>query len=325
MACKDLKVEKNLQPEEAQVQNLEPSPFFAFGGLPRGWDEESPAFFKELQIAASIKKPSHALKPQRTTITEIGKIVRAHRLLDRETTSRLLKATKANGLTVTQILEAAHVVALYALEPLPPSEMAESHVSMFPAIVSTRHLRVPPYDRPESFGNLNTGFTLVFPSDLVNFPSNTDLRTRILTLARSSQAQYRAFLSNPCYPFTALVQAEVNPLRGPLGMDQNYTGEITSLGVVDGKIGGVWYDDERAGERPAILVKDVHLGLRQGTKRTMVHSWSLRGQLRVQIQASDIWDARYLEWFLDEIINGALSICGSEPEPVDVLPFVLVT
>ncbi|KAG9083228.1 hypothetical protein FRC06_004642 [Ceratobasidium sp. 370] len=303
VACKDLEVEEYLQAEEAQVRNLEPSAVFALGGLPPGWDEASPAFFKELKIAASIEKPSHALKPQRTTITETGKIVRAHRLLDQETTSRLLKTIRANGLTVTQVLEAAHVVASYVLEPLPPSEMAESHVSMFPTI-------------PEAFGNLNTGFTLVFPSNLVNFPSHTDLRTRILTLARCSQAQYRAFLSNPCYPFVPTVQAEVNPMRGPLGVDRNqYAGEITSLGVVDGKIGGVWYDEERTDERPAILVKDVHLGLRQCIKRTtesMVHSWTLRGQLRVQIQASDIWDDWYLEWFLDEIMNGALSICGPE-------------
>ncbi|KAG8744608.1 hypothetical protein FRC10_009833 [Ceratobasidium sp. 414] len=316
MVYKDLRVEDGLQSEEAQVQNLEPNAILALGGLPRGWDEESPAFFKELETAASIEKPSHALKPQRTTILEIGKIVRAHRSLDQETTSRLLKATKANGLTVTQVLEAAHVVASYALEPLSPSEMAESHVSLFPALVSTRHLRVPPYDKPEAFGNLNTGFTLVFPSDLVNFPPNTSLCTRVLTLARSSQAQYRAFLSNPCHPFVPLVQAEVNPMRRPSDVHLNqYAGEITSLGVVDGKIGRVWHDEECPGERPAILVKDVHLGLRQCTKRTtksMVHSWTLQGQLRIQIQASDIWDAWYLERFLDEIINGALSICGSE-------------
>ncbi|KAG9126276.1 hypothetical protein FRC07_004128 [Ceratobasidium sp. 392] len=308
----DLKVEEELQKEETQVQNLHPGAVLSFGGLPKRWKEESPAFLKQLDPSAGIKKPSHSLKPQRTEITKLGEIVRVHRSLDQQTTSRLLKAIKNNGVTVTQVLEAAHAVATYALEPLSASELADSYYSIFPILVSTRHLRVPPYDKPDAFGNLNCGFTLVFPTELIDFPPKTDLRTRILTLACYSQAQYRAFLSSPYIPFVYPAEAEANPLRGPLGDNPNkYGGEITGLGVLDGKLGMKWYDPQ-GGETPAIEVKDVHLGLRQCNKRTVVHSWTVKGQLKIQVQASDVWDAEYLGRFLDEIIKGAMSICASD-------------
>ncbi|KAG8744609.1 hypothetical protein FRC10_009834 [Ceratobasidium sp. 414] len=257
--CEDLKVEEDLQQEETQVRNLHPGAVLSFGGLPERWSEDSPAFLKQLELSAGIKK---------ARITKIGKIVRVQRSLDEQTTSRLLKAIKANDVTVTQVLEAAHVIATYTLEPLSPSEMAESHASIFPALVSTRHLRVPPYDRPDEFGNLNTGFALVFPTELVNFPPETDLRTRILALAHHSQAQYSAFLSSPYIPFVFPAQAEAHPMRAPLAEDPNeYAGQITGLGVLDTKIGINWYDGQLR-ERPAIEVLDVHLGLRQCAKRT---------------------------------------------------------
>ncbi|QRV89025.1 hypothetical protein RhiJN_17043 [Ceratobasidium sp. AG-Ba] len=308
MAAKDLKVEDELQPEDIQVQNLDPGAVLQYGGLPKTWKEVSPAFFKKLAEPLTGKKPSHSLRPQRTEITKIGKIIRAHRSLDQQTTSRLLQGVKSHGLTVTQVLEAAHAVAAYTLEPLPPTEMANSHITVWPTLVSTRHFRVPPYNRPDLFGNLNSGFALHFPPELVNFPPETDLKTRVLTLARSSQAQYREFLSFPYHMFTFPAEAEATPLRGPLGDDPNkYSGEITGLGVLDSKIGLEWQEEGET--KPAIVVRDAHLGLRQCNKRTMVHFWTIRGSFRLQVQASDIWDAEYLERFLDEIIKGALSVC----------------
>jgi hypothetical protein len=41
----------------------------------------------------------------------------------------------------------------------------------------------------------------------------------------------------------------------------------------------------------------------------MTHGWTLEGELRLQVQASDIWDHAYLERFLDELVKSALSIC----------------
>ncbi|KAG9126277.1 hypothetical protein FRC07_004129 [Ceratobasidium sp. 392] len=61
VVSKDLKVEPELQLEDSQVQRLEPSAFFAFGGLPPRWNEECPAFFKELAATASIEMASAVL------------------------------------------------------------------------------------------------------------------------------------------------------------------------------------------------------------------------------------------------------------------------
>jgi hypothetical protein len=56
MVENDQKVVKELQWEGEEVQNLAPGAFAALGGLPKGWDEESPALLDQLAKAASIKK-----------------------------------------------------------------------------------------------------------------------------------------------------------------------------------------------------------------------------------------------------------------------------
>lgn len=42
-----------------------------------------------------------------------------------------------------------------------------------------------------------------------------------------------------------------------------------------------------------------------------MHTFTFRGKLRLQVQASDIWDAEYLERYLDEVVKCALSVCDS--------------
>ncbi|KAF8603849.1 hypothetical protein BDV93DRAFT_523001 [Ceratobasidium sp. AG-I] len=288
-------------------RNLAPGTVVALGGELEGWDVESPALLEENAKVLLIKKPSHCLRPQRKSVTTPGKIVRVHRELDEPLTTRLIKAAKSQGVSITQVLEAAHVIATYIIEPLPLEEAVESHVRLYPALVSTRHLRQPPHNKPESMGNLNTAFGNVFPGSLhVEQPT---IRERVLAVARCSKEQYRKFMSNPHYPFILAAENKLNPFRGPLGADPNpHAGEAIGMGVIDPKLGVKW---SSPGGEDVIQAQDVHLGLRQCTMRPIMHTWTFGGKLRLQVQASDIWDAAYLKQYLDEVVKCALSICDS--------------
>ncbi|KAF8748355.1 15-O-acetyltransferase Tri3 [Rhizoctonia solani] len=217
--------------------------------------------------------PAHALRPQRESITKLGKIVRTHRQLDETTTSRLVQATRSEGISITHLFEAAHAIATYTIEPLSAEELAESHVRYFPSIPLRQ----------------------------------TTVRDRVLAIAQEVKNNYRAFIANPQHPLMEATLIKLYPLRGPLGVDINAnTGEILGLGIIDNKLPLVWRSSDG---HHTIRINDVHLGLRQCNKRPMVHLWTLEGKLRIQIQASDVWDESYLARFLDEVIKCALSIC----------------
>ncbi|KAB5594783.1 hypothetical protein CTheo_1762 [Ceratobasidium theobromae] len=245
-------------------RKLPPGAVVTLGGELEGWDVDSPALLAANAETFSATNPSHSLKPQRGSITKLGKIVRIHRQLSEQTTSRLIKAAKSEGISVTQLLEGAHVIATYMLEPLPLNQVAESHVRLFPSIVSTRHLRKPPYDTRESVSNLNAVFTQIIPGSLhVDKPT---LRERVLAAAKASKENYRKFMSSPHYPFLLAAETKLNPLRGPLGVDINESaGEMLGLGVLDKKLGLKWSSPHG---KEIIRISDVHLGLRQCAKRT---------------------------------------------------------
>ncbi|CUA73593.1 hypothetical protein RSOLAG22IIIB_10901 [Rhizoctonia solani] len=286
-------------------KNLLPGTVVAIGGEKQGWDEQSPAILAENALNFAFEKPAHALRPQRGSITKLGDIVRIHRQLEETTTLRLLKAAKSEGISITQLFEAANAIATYTIETLPTEELEASHIRYFPSIVSTRHLLQPPYNRREMVANLNTAFAQILPGKL-HFDKPT-LRERVLAVARAIKENYRAFMSNPHHPLILAAETKLYPLRGPLGVDINEcTGEIIGLGVLDHKLPLSWRSLDG---QDTIRVCDVHLGLRQCNKRPMVHVWTLEGKLRLQVQASDVWDEAYLGRFLDEVIKSALSIC----------------
>ncbi|KAJ1306969.1 hypothetical protein OPQ81_007949 [Rhizoctonia solani] len=285
--------------------NLVPGAVVILGGEKQGWDEESPAILAENARNFGFEKPAHALQPQRKSITKLGNIVRVHRQLDERTTSQLVKAAKSENISVTQLFEAANAIATYEIEPLPPSELAESHIRYFPSIISTRHLRQPPYNKRELITNLNTVFTQILPAKL-HFEKPT-LRERVLAVAREVKENYRTFMSSPHHPFTLAAECKLYPLRGPLGVDINeHTGELLGLGILDNKLPLNWRSSD---DQHTIQISDVHIGLRQCTKRPMAHVWTLGGKLRLQVQASDIWDESYIGRYLDEVIKSALTIC----------------
>lgn len=112
-------------------------------------------------------------------------------------------------------------------------------------------------------GNLNTAFANVFSGSLhVEQPT---LRERVLAVARSSKEHYRKFMSSPHHPLILAAENKLSPLRGPLGEDPNaHAGEVIGMGVIEPKMGVKW---SSPGGEDMIQIQDIHLGLRQRTKR----------------------------------------------------------
>ncbi|QRW17255.1 hypothetical protein RhiXN_05257 [Rhizoctonia solani] len=285
--------------------NLLPGTNVTLGREKEKWNMESSETPAEIERKNGTGKASHLREPiydgcalnSRSLLMHFG-----HN--ENETiTSRLVQAARSEGISITHLFEAAHAIATYAIEPLSAEELAESHVRYFPSI--TRHHRKAPYDKRELVGNVNTAFTQIIPAKV--HCDKTTVRDRVLAISQEVKNNYRTFIANPQHPLMEATLIKLYPLRGPLGVDINAnTGEILGLGIIDNKLPLVWRSSDG---HHTIRINDVHLGLRQCNKRPMVHLWTLEGKLRIQIQASDVWDESYLARFLDEVIKCALSVC----------------
>ncbi|CAE6436470.1 unnamed protein product [Rhizoctonia solani] len=244
-------------------RNLLPGTVVTLGRENEEWDLDSSETSIEIMRKHGVDKPAHALRPQRESITDLGKIIRIHRQLDEATTSLLVQATRSEGISITHLFEAAHAITTYTIAPLSPDELADSHIRYYPSIVSTRHHRKAPYDKRELVGNVNTAFTQIIPAKV--HCDKATVRDRVLAVAKEIKNNYRAFMSNPHHPLMEATLVKLHPFRGPLGVDINAnTGEIIGLGVIDNKLPLIWRSSD---DQDTIRINDVHLGLRQCNKR----------------------------------------------------------
>jgi hypothetical protein len=303
-----------------ETKNLDVGPTAAVGGVKEGWEVEGVKLMETQARALGNQQPSHSLKPQRTEITEPGKPVRAHRILDEELSSRLIQATKKAGFTITQLWDAVQIIATFEYNPERLGDPQKQHITLFPVIVALRHMIQPPERRRTAVGLLDVGFHLTVPLSLLDQHTGTDISTsrdKLLAVMQSIKSQYVSFLSNPHLPVLETAEVALYPLKELTPPVNPYWGEITNFGVIERILPVVWdgkgvVEGEKLGEgkmiERAVKVEELFLGLRQMSMRTMTHVWTIHSKIHLQVQAADIWDQEYLEGFLDKMITVACAL-----------------
>ncbi|KIO16437.1 hypothetical protein M407DRAFT_33916 [Tulasnella calospora MUT 4182] len=126
----------------------------------------------------------------------------------------------------------------------------------------------------------------------------------IISVAMSIKQQYTHFLSNPHLVHLMPASTALAPLREKSTDANPFWGEITNMGVIDSKVPRR-YDDQEG--KCVLEVGELVLALRQQNKRPMVHAWTIGGELKLQVQGTDVWEKNYLGKFLDEIIRSIRS------------------
>ncbi|KIO28676.1 hypothetical protein M407DRAFT_22108 [Tulasnella calospora MUT 4182] len=285
-----------------EVKNLPVGPVAASGGPKEDWDPKGMQMLGQVVKALSQDQPSHSLKPARQEITEASKHLRVERALAAEQTAQILKAAKSLELSITQVLDAAFAVGTFRQNPDIAGNVWDAHITLFPAIISLRPHLLPMYPGhdPDTFLCIyDTGIPLQVPfaPKMLTTPFIGPL---IISVAMSIKQQYTHFLSNPHLVHLMPASTALAPLREKSTDANPFWGEITNMGVIDSKVPRR-YDDQEG--KCVLEVGELVLALRQQSKRPMVHAWTIGGELKLQVQGTDVWEKDDLGKFLDEIIR----------------------
>lgn len=305
MDCLHLLLEGIIHPERSEhsnklqwgteAKNLSPHPVEVFGGTAEGWDTDGIELLERIGRILGDDQATHTISPQRSQPENLNHTRKVSHVFTKEETSKILASVKSLQVTVTVMLEAAHVLSTLALRP--PSS-PNGRTVLFPSIVAMRHLMKQPWNRRETLVCTGTAIPIVASHSIVQGEnaSKTE-RDKMVLFMRDFRQQYTEWMSSPHYVFIVPAQSAMNPIRSAI---TNADAEITNLGVLERNLNLVW-DGANAGER--LVVDDFHLGLRRTAPILMTHAWTLGGSMRVQCQGNDMWDVDFLQRFLDEIVR----------------------
>ena len=196
--------------------------------------------------------------------------------------SNLIKTAKGLGYSVTQLFDAAFALATFKLNP--PSNPDDAHVTFFPAMVNLRpHIR--PLYQGHDVDSFQCVFNAGFPIKLqfkVHVAVQSSGYERMLSLMDSIKEEYRWYLAHPCVvQLSAMSMRQASSSTSKQWEPANpFWGEITNLGVIE-RYFPIACD--------GLEIEDVVLALRQRNTRPMVHLWSLKGCLRLQVQVSEYY------------------------------------
>ncbi|KAF9222439.1 hypothetical protein BS17DRAFT_783709 [Gyrodon lividus] len=293
----------------SEWKNLPPDPITATGGPRPTWDKDGVKLFAEVAAIKTREVPCLTLGPpvQAPVWTEQ---IRHKYVFNQADSLALVNATKANGFSITHLLEAAHCLALPACKPVDLNAVSEIDFSAEMTIASLER------DFTESI-NKKTHFVTAFSHIPVRIPIAAILRTnsekeRLLQTMHALKSQYEYYTSNPCLPhlLAALMSAPPIPRRPPFGT------LATNLGVVEARLPKKW---RGSGGETVFDIKEMCVGHRARTPVISIHSWSFNGCLYIQVQASDMWkdstgNGSRIRAFIDEMVRQARIILPNSPE-----------
>ncbi|KZV85692.1 hypothetical protein EXIGLDRAFT_725556 [Exidia glandulosa HHB12029] len=275
--------------------NLPEGPVTSTGGPQEGCESEVPRLLRRMEEVASNSTPTVSLRPQRTEIREQGRSIRFHRSIDRFQTSELIRETKALGLSVTVLFEAAQVLATLARSEIGPEDMTTAHVTLDASIIALKRRFVSPHKDKPHFVSAMTMVPLDIPYNAV---SEMDSKTQLIAVMKMLQAQYAEWNSSPHLPWLGSQYFRTTP----------HAGLITNIGVVENIVPRLWPDQNQA----VIEVHKMAFGHRNAqSTRPITHLWTMNSTLHLQIQVSDMWDDEYIQAYMDDIISNALLLLSS--------------
>ncbi|KAH9846557.1 hypothetical protein C2E23DRAFT_852206 [Lenzites betulinus] len=241
---------------------------------------------------------SIGLLPQRQEVADPTYLYRAQRTIDTETTSRLLSKVKATGYSMSMLCDAANLLATAVWNnPLPQDAVHNQDLTL----IGLDRYFPPGYPADKHFASCSTLLPFISHLDELGLPNKTR-REQVLAAMAMRRKLYNAWLAMPALPFTHFIN------QGFIGLDANpYVPFLTNIGVVDNFV-----PPTIGGADTGLPRIDVH-GLTFGhrlltTGRINTHAWTFNGALRVQIQAADLYDADYVEAFMDAFVGWIMVI-----------------
>ncbi|EED83368.1 predicted protein [Postia placenta Mad-698-R] len=241
--------------------------------------------------------------PSRQEVQNIGVIMRICDVLDAETSSCILNGLKTVGHTITRLLEAAFILAMFELNPVLGVPAKDAHVTLDLTFIALTKYLVPPYNRPSHITSTSVVVPLIVPFS--TFDTQDGPRAKLCCIMDRLQEEYSHYLSNPHLPhLTANIFAS-KPLRVPPSETWKNPAAlmITNVGLIDGRL-PLRYSCSDSHAECHIDVEDVAFSNRWShSARPLVHMWTMRGKVHFQVIGTDVWDETYMREYLRRAVD----------------------
>ncbi|KAJ6561037.1 hypothetical protein DFH09DRAFT_1481379 [Mycena vulgaris] len=293
-------------------KNLPEGPIRSTGGLDGQHEAEFPRLVARLK-ALREKPPSLGLEPQRSAIQRPGYPVRVHQTVPAETFLCVRNKLKEIGMSLTYLLEAATILTVFGWNSSTKKLSDADHVIFDPARQgnSSNTILILTGSIVYNFSSPRPRHTLFQPSvnvaigvDFQDIRYATGYYDQLLHVAGLLKSQYASWLSSQHLPSLTSVYL-------PSAFPSPYAVYITNLGAVENSM-PLTYQQDNTGQPPILSIENIILSHRLVTTRPIIHTWSIRSTLHLQIVACDVWDPSYLEKFLGGVVETALRILDGQ-------------
>jgi hypothetical protein len=239
-----------------------------------------------------------ASRPFRMSQSAIGKSCRLERVFDPTFTRRLVNKTRIIGCSMSHLFEAAYCMVLLARNQLPPSVWNAYHFSGNSSAISLiPHLKLP-YDTKTHFVSSRTHIPIQIP--MAEISPIVSPRRQLLQIVHVIQQRYTRFATHPCMPH---VQAARAYQPDALSERSDIDSSVNNVGSIERRLPSSWKGAH--GTESVIELESVLFSVRLTTLTPIIHIWTMKGSLHVQVQANDAWPKADLQDLLDAICSRA--------------------
>lgn len=285
-------------PWGTEWHNLPLGPVSATGGPREDWDIAGIELLKQLPDSEAVRTIPLAARPFRISQSAVGKTCRLERVFDPASTRRLVSRTQAIGCSMSHLFEAAYCMALLARNQITPSMWNAYHFSGNSSAISLiPHLRLP-YDTKTHFISSRTHIPIQIPMSEIS--SIVSPRRQLLQIAQAIEQRYTRFATHPCMPH---VQAARAYQPDALSENPDVESSVNNVGPIERRLPLSWKGSHAM--EPVIELESVLFSVRLTSLAPIIHIWTMKGSLHVQIQASDAWLEADLQDLLDTICSRA--------------------
>ncbi|KAG1831986.1 hypothetical protein DFJ58DRAFT_242119 [Suillus subalutaceus] len=285
-------------PWGTEWHNLPLGPVSATGGPREDWDIAGIELLKQLPDSGAVRTIPLASHPFRISQSAVGKTCRLERVLDPTLTRRLVNKTRIVGCSMSHLFEAAYCMVLLARNQLPPSiwhayhfEGNSSAISLIP------HLKLP-YDTKTHF--ISSRAHILVQISMAEISPILEPRRQLLQIAKAIEQRYTRFATHPCMPH---VQAARAYQPDALSERSDIESSVNNVGSIERRLPLSWKGAH--GAEPVIELESVLFSVRLTSLAPIIHIWSMKGSLHVQVQANDAWPKADLQDLLDAICSRA--------------------
>lgn len=285
-------------PWGTEWHNLPLGPVSATGGSREDWNVAGTELLKQLPDSEAVRTIPLASRPFRMSHNAVGKTCRLERVLDPALTHRLVNNTRIVGCSMSHLFEAAYCMVLLARNQLPPSVWNAYHFSGNSSAISlVPHLKLP-YDTKTHFISSRTHIPIKI--SLAEISPIASPRKQLLQIAQAIQQRYSMFATHPCMPH---VQAARAYQPDALSERSDIESSVNNVGPIERQLPLSWKGGH--GPESVIELESVLFSVRLTSLAPIIHIWTMKGSLHVQVQANDAWPKEDLQDLLDVICSRA--------------------